>query len=288
MDGNPVAVTFASPTTSGGTAPVTTTCTPASGTNFALGTTAVACTARDASQQAASCGLTVTVTRVPRVAVTNFLAFGDSITEGVFGDCAGSVNPNVNVAAFAGLGLYQELLDVARSYPTKLQSMLSGRYTAQTITVKNAGKGGERADDAAARLASELSAARPGILLLQEGANNVNADDSAIFIAAALRELVKRGQSSGARVFIGTLLPQRSIASGSCLSKAPNASKVAEINQAIRTMAAGEGATLIDLYGAFGGVPDPLIGPDGLHPYETGYEKIAATFFDAIRQQLEN
>jgi lysophospholipase L1-like esterase len=248
----------------------------------------VACTARDNAQQTASCGLTVTVARAPRLAVTNCLAFGDSITEGIFSDCAGGAGVNVNVAAFAGLLRYQELLDVSRSYPTKLQTMLSSRYVAQSVTVKNAGKGGERADEALARLTTELAITRPNVLLLQEGANNVNADNSAIFIAAALRELIKKGQSSGARVFIGTLLPERATPSGACASKAPNASKVAEINTAIRTMAAGEGATLIDLYAAFGSAPDPLIGPDGLHPNEAGYEKIAATFFDAIKQQLEN
>jgi len=283
LDGNPVSITFDA-TASGGTAPLTTTCTPAAGA-FPVGTSPVTCTARDARQQTASCSFPVTVTRVPRVTATSFLAFGDSITEGIFSDCAGGVVPNI--ALFAGLNRYQELLDVSRSYPTKLQAMLSSRYAAQRVAVQNAGRGAERVDEALPRLTTEL-ASRPAVLLLQEGANNVNADHSAIFIAAGLRELIKRGQSMGAQVYVGTLLPQRPTATGGCASKAPNAAKVAEINQAIRAMAAGEGAVLVDLYGAFSGSPDPLIGPDGLHPNDPGYERIAATFADVIKQRLEN
>jgi lysophospholipase L1-like esterase len=31
-----------------------------------------------------------------------------------------------------------------------------------------------------------------------------------------------------------------------------------------------------------------VIGADGLHPTAAGYSKIAETFFDAIKQRLEN
>jgi lysophospholipase L1-like esterase len=54
-------------------------------------------------------------------------------------------------------------------------------------------------------------------------------------------------------------------------------------------MVAGEEATVVDIYAAYGGVASTdLIGPDGLHPTDAGYSKIAGTFFDAIRQRLEN
>jgi len=60
-DGQPVAVTYPAPTVTGGLAPVSTTCTPASGSSFALGATPVTCTAVDSLQRAASCTGTVTV-----------------------------------------------------------------------------------------------------------------------------------------------------------------------------------------------------------------------------------
>jgi Fibronectin type III domain/HYR domain len=60
LDGNPIAVTL-TPTVSGGVAPISTTCSPASGSQFAVGTTSFSCTAADAAQQKASCASKVVV-----------------------------------------------------------------------------------------------------------------------------------------------------------------------------------------------------------------------------------
>jgi parallel beta-helix repeat protein len=60
-NGSPVPVSY-SVTTSGGLAPVTVTGTPASGSNFAVGTTTVSVTARSSDGQTATCSFTVTVT----------------------------------------------------------------------------------------------------------------------------------------------------------------------------------------------------------------------------------
>src|SRR3954468_17813221 len=54
-------VNFPAPTASAGTAPVNTTCTPASGSSFPLGDTRVNCTARDAQSREASCSFAVTL-----------------------------------------------------------------------------------------------------------------------------------------------------------------------------------------------------------------------------------
>jgi hypothetical protein len=55
-------VTYTSPTVTGGVAPLGTTCSPASGSQFAVGTTTVTCTAVDAASDSASCTTTATVT----------------------------------------------------------------------------------------------------------------------------------------------------------------------------------------------------------------------------------
>jgi hypothetical protein len=60
-DGNPIAVSFDDPAVAGGVSPVTTTCTPASGTQFPVGSNALTCTATDAAQQTASCSSVVVV-----------------------------------------------------------------------------------------------------------------------------------------------------------------------------------------------------------------------------------
>jgi lysophospholipase L1-like esterase len=53
-------------------------------------------------------------------------------------------------------------------------------------------------------------------------------------------------------------------------------------------MSASEGAYLVDLYNAFGGVASTdLIGVDGLHPTAAGYQRMADTFYAEIRNRLE-
>jgi hypothetical protein len=60
--GTTVNATYALPTTTNGTAPITTTCVPMSGSAFPLGTTTVSCNAQDAAltPQKATCAFTVT------------------------------------------------------------------------------------------------------------------------------------------------------------------------------------------------------------------------------------
>lgn len=57
------AVVYFAPTVTGGTAPVTTSCSPASGSLFPVGSTAFKCTAVDALKQTASCASVVMVTQ---------------------------------------------------------------------------------------------------------------------------------------------------------------------------------------------------------------------------------
>ena len=63
-DGNPMAVTL-TPSVSGGVSPITSTCSPPSGSLFSVGTTSFGCTATDAIQQRASCTSQVVVLAAP-------------------------------------------------------------------------------------------------------------------------------------------------------------------------------------------------------------------------------
>lgn len=286
IDGSAVAVSFAAPTTTGGKAPVTTTCTPASGTNFPVSTTSVTCTAKDAVQQSASCGVAVTVTKVPRFSVTAIDAFGDSITEGGIPSCSGSGTFGPVLSMF-DLADIRPAADRSRSYPTKLQTLMTARYTVQNVQVKNLGLSGEMVvNEGVDRFRRDvLYSVRPQVVLLQEGANDIGQSDfSRNEVVNGLREMVRKSRDVGIQVYVGTLLPQRA---GGCRASGGGPDEVVPVNDLIRGMAASEGAVLVDLYAAFGGVPGDLIGLDGLHPTDAGYEKIAATFFDALRQRLE-
>jgi lysophospholipase L1-like esterase len=195
------------------------------------------------------------------------MAFGDSITEGKLR----SLRP-------------QLIESPPFSYPFKLQQLLESRYTAQKVTVFDEGFGGETVNEGVARLPRALASDSPEVLLLQEGANDLNqSGESGIRkVVDGLRTMVQEGRKRGLRVFVATLLPMRPGAPST--SGAPF---VDATNALIRAMAPSEGAVVVDLYQAFDGVAGSLIGGDGLHPSEAGYSKIAETYFEAIRTRLE-
>jgi hypothetical protein len=77
-------VTYPKPASSDTVSAVTVTCTPASGSTFPIGTTRVQCTAKDASQNSASCTFTVTVrgARDTKIDVLNqLIALRASVTD---------------------------------------------------------------------------------------------------------------------------------------------------------------------------------------------------------------
>lgn len=295
-DGNPVPISYSPPTINGGTAPVSSSCTPASGSNAPVGSTLIKCTAEDAKRLTASCEFEVQVhaappkPTAPQLSATRFVAFGDSITEGFAQVCN-------NTLMLTWADYLRDIQGVRPppdspiSYPNRLRALLAARYTNQTFTVINEGNGGEVTADGAADLPRVLSQDNPQVLLLQEGTNDIDAigfgadpETQISGVVSNLRTMIRTARGRGVSVFVGTLTPQRA---GACRGYAP--AYVAPANDRIRSMLAGEDATLADIYAAYGGVASTdLIGPDGLHPTDAGYSKIAGVFFDAIRQRLEN
>jgi len=270
--------------------PINSSCSVASGSKFPIGSTVIKCTAEDAKHLTASCEFEVQVHAAPpkppapQLSVARFLAFGDSITAGVTATCA-RVTPFMTFAET--MRVLPRAADDPWAYPNVLQAQLRGRYTAQTPTVLNRGNPGEELADGATRLPGVLTADLPQVVLLQEGANDVNQGHSPSTMAAALRSMVREAKGRGMQAFVGNLLPQRPLGvSGSC--RGFGADGVVAANDQIRAMAAGEGVPLVDLFQTFGGAPGDLIGPDGLHPTEAGYAKIADAFFAVIQQRLEN
>jgi lysophospholipase L1-like esterase len=290
-DGNAVVVTFTGPQTSGGTAPVASTCSSQSGWTYPVGSTPVTCTATDAKQQTASCRFQVNVTAPPQLTATKFVAFGDSITAGQLNPpCPGASTLSSSSRWFLDdLRQYAWAIDLEHAYPNQLQISLRSRYTTQTPTVSNEGVPGECAigctpPNGVDRLPGVLAAEHPNVLLLQEGVNNLNAHlpSSIPNVITGLQTMIRQAKAQGVPVMVGTLLPERA---GACRGYAPDL--IAPANDAIRSLVASEGQTLVDLYAAFGGVAGDLIGNDGLHPTEQGYAKIAETFYEEIKRRLE-
>jgi lysophospholipase L1-like esterase len=197
-----------------------------------------------------------------------FVAIGDSMSDGVLGlapQTVGDPGPPVG-------------------YAYKLRTLLASRYTTQNISMTDEGVPGETVSMGAARLPGVLTRDQPDVILLLEGVNDLNnGHDAAIPpVKAGLTDMVRQAHRRGLTVFLATLLPQQP---PDMRAKAPES--IVPANVEIRNVASAEGAVLVDLYAAFDGQATALIGPDGLHPNETGYQKMADVFFAAIRDRLE-
>jgi lysophospholipase L1-like esterase len=273
LDGRPVIVTYDAPLATGGVPPVAVTCMPISGAEFPVGASNVACLAQDAASGRAECSFRVNVTQ-PRLVATRFLSFGDSLTAGTT-----SMAPMIL------------LVNNSDSYPFKLHRSLTSRYQSQVPQVLNDGVGGEYASkpgfagpSGRARLPGSLDANRPEVLLLMEGTNDLlDLQPGADAALVALEEMIRLTRGRGIRVMIATIPPQRS---GGLRHRDAVAAIIPSFNESIRQMAARERVPVVDVYNALKDRMD-LIGIDDLHPTPEGYDVIAATFFEAIRANLE-
>jgi lysophospholipase L1-like esterase len=198
------------------------------------------------------------------------MAFGDSITAGEI-----SLNPTML------------LLDPSRAYPADLMGLLSSYYTAQSFSVFNEGISGETAVQGAERISDLFVRRNPEVLLLLEGVNDINAqepdEDRVGPLLDALKFDIRDAQRRNVKVFISTLLPQKSGG-----SRAHAVDLIEPVNSRIRALAAAEGVTLVDSWQVFKGQEQTLIGQDGLHPTPEGYQLLAQTFFDAIKAKLDD
>lgn len=269
-------VTYPAPTTTGGAAPVTVTCAPASGAAFPLGTTQVDCAARDAQAREATCAFRVNLTGFA-LAVKKFLAVGDSLTAGENG--------------------LPSLIDVPNSYPAKLAGRLTAFYPGQEIVVVNRGVSGLKAEQLEERLSGIVNEERPDAVLLMIGYNNLTlpcadgefgtAECSAAIDFTAVfgtRDAIRRIKESPVGVkyiFASTLVPP-----GPTGSKRIDPEAILETNRRIRQHVAAERATLVDVHPLFLGKEAEYVSPDGLHLLPPGYQAIADAFFAAIKATI--
>lgn len=272
--GQPLAVRYGSATAAGGTPPVQITCAPANDALFPIGRTTVTCNGSDSRGQTASCGFTVTVTSPPMLSLTQYVAFGDSITAG-----------EITVIGEGGFHTLQVIDSL--SYPTDLRQSLSGRYPAQNIGVANQGVKGEITSLGLARLPGVLGQGYQ-VLLLVEGANDIsNATDAQVLSALTnIRAMVRLAKGRGQRVFLGTLPPENPF---TCFNpcRAGGYAQLSSYNLGLQAIASSEGVGFVDVFTAFHGDVTTLIGPDGLHPTAAGYRVMADAFFNAIKNAYE-
>ena len=281
VPGSGQAVTYPPATVTGGASPVTTTCTPASGSSFNVGTTAVSCTAVDAASRQAQCSFTVTSTPL-LLNVTKYMAFGDSLTEGENGR-----------SPILGLGV----IDPTATYPVKLQTLLNAEYPGQSITVLNDGKSGEPIEDGLVRLPKDLAREHPGGLLLLDGFNNLygqcpfgssgttSCAQAISDVAFGIRDMIRIGRRPeyGVKyIFVSTLTPPGPYL-GIGTDRRIASDAIVRANTQISAMVRGEGATLVDTYPRFVGHEAEYVDQDGLHLRPAGYQALADSFFSVIK-----
>ena len=143
------------------------------------------------------------------------------------------------------------------AYPTILVKLLQARYTAQadSIIVANYGFGGEKAINARTRFIAALNNVRPEVVLLLEGANDIakGEDGAASGAASEIRNMAAEARLRGMRVFIATPVPGRP-----GLSKTIPDVLLLDYANRMRSVAAGEGAVLNDLYLSMKGGVTPI------------------------------
>lgn len=280
LDATGAIVGYGVATVTGGTSPLTgPTCSPLAGSKFGIGTTTVTCTVTDAKARAGSCLFNVVVQSPPKLTLTRFLAFGDSITAG----------------EIPSEGIGPQLIDPYLNYASDLNRLLAIQYQTQQAGVDNEGVQGEITSTGLSRLPRVIGNGNNyQVLLLMEGANDIPGGASAVSPAASnVLSMIHVAKGSGLRVLLANLPPENPDACrGSnsfpgCIARAGGAPFVVQYNDFMRSIATQESVPFVDVYAAFNGDVKTLIDFDGLHPTAAGYTAIAQTFFKVIQQNFE-
>lgn len=287
-------VVFGAASANGGAPPLATpTCTASSGSKFPVGTTTVTCTVSDAkARSSAPCSFSVVVTPPlrPTLSVTRFLAFGDSMTAGeVVSEGDGpAVCPDAVSTTSAQFRPFR--INPAEAWPAQLQPLLEHQYSTQTFVMQDYGCSGETTAAGFARLPRIVPATQPQIVLLLEGANDINGGASAINAAVSNLELmVDYVKSRNLKVVVATLPPQNGSLdpNTNCSYRNGGYGYVESFNVGLTAMAARENIPVAQIFQAFNGDVTTLIDCDGLHPTPAGYKVMAQAFDDAVTKNFE-
>lgn len=192
---------------------------------------------------------------------TVYVAFGDSITDGVGDDDARE----------------------EKGYPPRLEDLLNA--AGQDAVVLNRGVGAERTPEGLARLDEVLAQADGDVLLLMEGSNDVSRLEISIeTIRFNLAEMARRAEARGLRVVHATTIPRTPRALVD-----PDNVLNQQLNRQIRDLAGTQGRDLVDNFQIFGAlpnlfedfyqdVPTDFVG----HPNASGYDVMARAFFNVL------
>jgi lysophospholipase L1-like esterase len=194
---------------------------------------------------------------------------------------------------------------VDKVYPERVQEALQG--SAPALSVHNAGVGSNTTTNARERLARDVLAHRPRVVVIQFGLNDAAVDvwrnppatASRVSVAeyeANLREIVATLRTQQAKPVLMTTNPTRWTDKLLELYGKPpyrpeavdgfDAPVLARYNDVVRRLAAELAVPLLDIHAAFTARgPDALL-LDGMHPNDKGHQLIAELLLPILREQL--
>jgi len=192
----------------------------------------------------------------------NYLAFGDSITDG-----DGSSD--------------------GEGYRARLQGKLDAHLGGSSVII-NDGIGGTTSRQGSLRIVTSLNRRRPAYTLILYGTNDwntseCNSDIAPCFTASAIQSMIGAVRDHGSLAIVSTIPP----ANTGYDDRAPPERniRVDQQNQQIKAIAAAEGVPLADVYTALiNAGPLNTLFTDHVHPNDQGYEIIAQELFKAITQ----
>ena len=173
--------------------------------------------------------------------------------------------------------------DLAHSYPAVLQRALSTSLADSHIAVINRGIGGQDAREELARMAADVVAIRPQVVVWQVGANGALRNSDPEQFRQRVTEGVRKLQAAGADVI---LMDNQQSPRLLARSDEP------VFDQILADVAHGTGASLfsrhalMQAWDEYGVPPSEFIAPDGLHHNDRGYYCVATALAREIIQGL--
>jgi len=146
--------------------------------------------------------------------------------------------------------------------------------------ILNRGVNGERSDHIAARFDRDVLAARPDVVVIIAGVNDIYQGRPADHVTGQLRLMYERARGAGIRVVAGTIAPYNTA------TPEQNA-RMHAVNAWIGVQASRDAnLKFVDTRSAAASPSDPdrLAGsPDGLHPDRDGYRRMAGAIDRAMQ-----
>ena len=150
--------------------------------------------------------------------------------------------------------------------------------------VLNRGVNGERTDQIRARFARDVTPAKPGVVVIIGGVNDVYQGRSAVSAERELEAMYDAARAAKIIVVAGSIIPFN-------VATAEQNARMHAVNDWIRAYAArhADAVVFCDTRAAVSapGQPDRLVSsPDDLHPTPDGYKRMAAALDPAILRAL--